>query len=262
MLFKNIEDRVYLKSEILSKIDTAEHFFTTKTGGYSNGKITGLNLGFRVGDNPDSVKRNYIQISQDFGIPFKKITAAKQVHSADIRIVTETECGYGVNHLDKTFEADGLITNCKNIPIMVFYADCVPILLIDETVGVIAAIHSGWRGTVAKIARTAVLLMNEKFGAQPQNIKAAIGPSIGKCCFETGEEVASNFEDAFVSCLPEGKFKVDLWGANKQMLLETGLSSNNIEILQMCTMCHHELLYSYRAHGGATGRMGALIMLK
>lgn len=253
---------MYLRSNILSDLNGIEHFFTTKPGGVSSGKITGLNLGFRVGDNPESVEKNYIHISEDFGIPFERITAAKQIHSSDVRVVTEDECGLGVSRLDQAFEADGLVTNCKNMPLVVFYADCVPVLMVEETVGVVAAVHSGWRGTVVRIAEKAVHTMTERFGANPECIKAVIGPSIGKCCFETGAEVAENFEKSFVEKLPNNKYKVDLWEANRQILLDSGLRQKNIEVLGMCTMCHPELLYSYRAHGDSTGRMGAVIMLK
>lgn len=261
MLVKKFEDRIYLKSEVLDR-PYITHFFTTKAGGFSSGKIKGLNLGFRVGDDFEDVRKNYMQIAQDFDIPFEKIIAAKQTHSSDIKIVTETDAGFGVDRLDKTFECDGLVTNCPNLPIMVFYADCVPILMFDAIAGVVAAVHSGWRGTVSEIAEKAVFVMQQKFGTSPENIKAAIGPSIGKCCFEVGEEVACNFEKDLVCDLETGKFKVDLWEANKKILLKAGLLAQNIEVLDMCTMCHSDLLYSYRVDGEKTGRMGALIMIK
>lgn len=262
MITDNIGDRIYFKSELLGNAGKTVHFFTSKQGGYSHGKIEGLNLGFRVGDNPEAVKKNYLQLSEDFDIPFENITAAKQTHSADIRIITEHEKGCGVNRLDETFEADGLVTNCTDIPLAVFYADCVPILLEEESSGIIAAVHSGWRGTVSRIAENAVRIMVEELGASVGNIKAAIGPSIGKCCFETSAEVACQFDDALVTRLPDNKFKVDLWEANRQILMGSGIRSENIDVLRLCTMCNSELLYSYRSHGENTGRMAAVIMLK
>ena len=261
MSIEKIEDRIYLKSSLLDNSDIT-HFFTTKAGGYSTGKIRGLNLGFRVGDEHEAVRKNYMQICRDFDIPFERIIAAKQTHSDFVRIVTEEESGFGVERLDKTFESDGLVTNCPNLPIVVFYADCVPILMFDQSAGVVAAVHSGWRGTVSKIAEKAVFVMQQKFGASPENIKAAIGPSIGKCCFETGKEVACNFEKDLVCDLNNGKFKVDLWEANKRIVLNSGLLEQNIDVLGICTMCHPHLLYSYRVDGDKTGRMGALIMIK
>ena len=255
------DDRVYFKSDILEKSNKIVHFFTTKPGGFSEGKINGLNLGFRVGDKFESVRRNYIQIAEDFHIPFNKITAAKQIHSTDIRVISEKDFGMGVSRTEEIFEADGLITNCKNVPIMVFYADCVPILMHDEVSGVIGAIHSGWRGTALKIAEKAVLLMKDRFGTKPENIKAVIGPSIGNCCFETDKEVAKNFDIQFVEPLPNNKFMVDLWSANQKILLDAGLNPEKIDVFKICTKCNCDLLYSYRAHGEKTGRMGAVIML-
>ncbi len=253
-----IQDRIYFKSEILEGIT---HGFTSKLGGFSRGKIEGLNLGFRVGDDAVAVKKNYTLVSQDLGLPFENITAGKQIHSADIRIISDAEKGFGVSRVDEVFEADGLVTNCKNIPLCVFYADCVPILLADTEAGVIAAVHSGWRGTVQRIAENAVELMCREFGAARQRIKAAIGPSIGKCCFETGAEVAQQFERDLSVPMQNGKFKVDLWEANRRMLINAGVLPSHIDVLELCTICHSDELYSYRTHGENTGRMGAFIML-
>ena len=262
MIVQSIGNKVYLKSEILQKEEGLVHFFTTKKGGHSNGAIKGLNLGFRVFDKYEYVRDNYLEISNDFSVPFDKITAAKQTHSKDIRIIREKDAGCGVSRLGETFEADGLITDLSGVPIMVFYADCVPILMADTKKGVIAAVHSGWRGTEKKIVQNAVSIMVNEFGADPRDIKAAIGPSIGACCFETGSEVAELFEDEFKKPHKNGKFKVDLWSKNKQMLKDMGVPEENIEVLGICTVCRSDLLYSYRTHGEQTGRMGAVIMLK
>lgn len=254
-----IQDRIYFKSELLSGV---AHGFTSKLGGFSHGKIEGLNLGFRVGDDVESVKQNYRLVSEDLAMPFENMTAAKQIHSADIRIITNKEKGCGVSRAQDVFECDGMITNCKDIPLCVFYADCVPILLADTNVGVIGAVHSGWRGTVQKNAGNAVETMCREFGALPRNIKAAIGPSIGRCCFETGEEVAQQFDKDLVFAEVNGKFKVDLWEANRRILMDSGVAKSNIDIFEICTICHSDMLYSYRTHGENTGRMGAFIMLK
>lgn len=257
-----IEDRIYFKSSILETEPDVQHFFTSRQGGVSCGKIEGLNLGFRVGDDVDSVKENYRIVANDFDIPYDGITSAKQTHSRDIRIITEAEKGCGVSRISETFEADGLVTSCKGIALTVFYADCVPILLSDSTAGVVAAVHSGWRGTVSRIAENAVDIMKKEFGSTPENIKAAIGPSIGKCCFETGEEVACNFDKDLVTPKGNGKFLVDLWTANRRILKKCGVCDKNIDVLGICTICENDILYSYRTHGDKTGRMGAVIMIK
>ena len=258
----DIDERVYLKSEILDKADGVEHCFTTQCGGVSSGKISGLNLGFRCGDNPDSVTENYKLVAKDMGFPFERITAGRQTHSANIRIITNEDAGKGVSRESEMQDVDGLVTNVENLPLVVFYADCVPILLADEESGVVAAVHSGWRGTVSEIAGKAVEIMKNEFSARPENIKAAIGPSIGKCCFETGPEVASQFDKQLVLQNNDGKFFVDLWEANKMILQKSGVREENIDVLELCTVCNSDMLYSYRTHKDATGRMGAFIMLK
>ncbi len=259
---KIVSDRMYYQSDLLNGISGVSHCFTTKYGGTSCGIISGLNLGFRCGDEKENVEKNYRLVAKDMGFQYENITAGKQTHSANIRIITEADLGKGVSRVSDFDEVDGLVTNLQNVPLVVFYADCVPILLAEEDAGVVAAIHSGWRGTVSEIAGLAVDIMKSEFGANPEKIKAAIGPSIGPCCFETGEEVSSQFESRFVKALPDKKALVDLWSANKEILLHKGLKEENIEVLNKCTMCNSDVFYSYRTHKEKTGRMGAFIELK
>ncbi len=262
MLVEQIEDRVYFKSGLLENVQSISHCFTSKLGGVSQGKIEGLNLGFRVGDDIDAVRENYNLVATDFGFPIENITGAKQIHSASVTVITKDLVGCGISRLDEVFETDSLVTNLKNVPLTVFYADCVPILLVDEVHSVVAAVHSGWRGTVAKIAKHTIEVMIKEFGCEPKNIKAAVGPSIGKCCFETGAEVALEFDEDLAIRQKDGKFKVDLWEANSRILRSCGLLSENIEILGICTVCEKDRLYSYRMHKEQTGRMGAFIEIK
>ena len=256
------DDRIYFKSEILDGIHGIKHCFTSKCGGVSNGAVKGLNLGFRVGDDKDSVQKNYRLIAEDMGFDYHRITAGRQTHSANIRIITEDDAGKGVDRESEFMDVDGIVTNVKNLPLVVYYADCVPMLLADEKTGVVAAVHSGWRGTVMRIAENAVRQMCEKFGAASQNIKAAIGPSIGPCCFETGPEVACEFKKEYVIPKDNGKFLIDLWSVNRDILVECGIKSENIEVLKLCTICNNDILYSYRVHKEETGRMGAFISLQ
>ncbi len=259
---KQFNDRVYFKSDLLEGIEGITHCFTTKCGGESRGNIEGLNLGFRCGDNPESVRANYVLVAEDMGFPFERITAGRQTHSANVRIITEEDTGKGISHESDIQNVDGIVTNLKNLPLVVYYADCVPVLLADSNAGVVAAVHSGWRGTVACITRNAVGIMEERFGSDPANIKAAIGPSIGPCCFETGEEVALQFDEKFVERCENGKARVDLWKANMDILENCGIKKENIDVLRLCTICNSDMLYSYRVHKDSTGRMGAFIMIK
>ncbi len=255
-----IDDRVYLKSDLLDGCNV-NHCFTTKCGGFSRGIVKGLNLGFRVGDDVNDVIKNYKLVADDMKFPFERITAGRQTHSANIRVITEKDAGKGVSKDSEFMDVDGLVTNVRQLPLVVYYADCVPVLMADKATGVVAAVHSGWRGTVSEIAGNAIKIMKEQFNAKPENIIAAIGPSIGQCCFETGKEVACEFDADLVVDCENGKFMVDLWKANEKILLKYGLKRENIDILEMCTICNSDMLYSYRVNKEATGRMGAFISL-
>lgn len=256
----NIDDRVYLKSDLLAN-NGINHCFTAKCGGLSCGTVKGLNLGFRVGDDTAAVTGNYKLVAEDMGFQYERITAGRQTHSANIRIIYEEDAGKGVSRESEFVDVDGLVTNISRLPLVVYYADCVPVLMADKSAGVVAAVHSGWRGTVSGIAGNAVKIMSEQFNAKPENIMAVIGPSIGQCCFETGGEVACEFDDDLVIGCDNGKFMVDLWKANKRILLQSGLKEDNIEILKICTICNNDMLYSYRVNKESTGRMGAFIAL-
>lgn len=262
MIKTEFDDRIYFQSEIMKDMQTVKHCFTSKCGGASHGMVKGLNLGLRVGDDEISVVENYRLVAKDMDFPYERMVAGRQTHSANIRIITEADAGKGISKESEFADVDGLVTNVADLPIVVYYADCVPILLADECAGVIAAVHSGWRGTVAGIAAEAVRIMCESFYADPQRIRAAIGPSIGPCCFETGDDVAEFFSENLVSKYGNNKFKVDLWLANKKILLSSGLKYENIDVLNICTVCNSHQLYSYRVHKEKTGRMGAFICLK
>lgn len=257
------DDRVYLQSELISKSGKATHCFSGKCGGKSEGKINGLNLGFRVGDSKASVLENYGLIAKDFGLDLERAVLSRQKHTDNIRIVTEFDAGKGITKDSDIYDTDGLITAIKGISLIVFAADCVPIILHDPIKNVAAAIHSGWRGTVKKIGGKAVMMMKEHFGCRPGDIVAAIGPSIGPCCFEFGREEAKNYFDTNY-CRPcdDDKVYVDIWGMNADILKNVGISSENIDVSNICTVCHSNEYYSYRTHGVATGRQAAIISLR
>ena len=152
---------------------------------------------------------------------------------------------------------------------MVLSADCVPVLLFEPEKRVVAAVHAGWRGTAAEIVGVTVRVMQEHFGCDLQRVVAAIGPSIGKCCFEVGEEVARVFQQLFPGNQAivglgkqPGKYQVDLWEANRKELLACGVKNENIEVAGMCSVCHPDLFFSYRREGEKAGRFGAGIGMK
>ena len=245
----------------------AKHGFTTRYGGVSTGHLASLNLGSNRGDVPERVFRNYDLLGEAVGIDVRRMAFPKQVHGSVVRAVTEADVH--IFGTDVPYEADGLVTNVPGLALICFTADCVPVLLCDDVHGVIAAVHCGWRSSVADILKNAVTEMCA-LGAEPERICAAIGPAIGKCCFEVGAEVIDAAEawlggDTAGLYLPEtgteGKFLLDLKGANARRLVQLGLSPENVAISDECTVCAHEKYWSNRYTKGRRGSQGALIVL-
>ena len=226
-------------------------------------------IGFSEGIAPELICHNRELLAKAVGFdPYRWVTG-HQVHSDHIAVVTETDAGKGgLDRESRLPDTDALVTNREGICLMVLSADCVPVLLYDPEKRVVAAVHAGWRGTVAGIAGKTVAVMKEKFGCFPGDIWAGIGPSIGQCCFEVGEEVAVVFRTLFSengelvrSGKFPGKYRVDLWEANRRGLLEAGLQDNRIEVAGMCTVCHPGRFFSYRRESKQAGRFGAGIVL-
>lgn len=254
------EDRLYLKCSRLDDCGV-RHGFTTRSGGASRGKIEGLNFGFRVGDNPDDVYCNYRFAADDLELNYENFVLAKQTHTDNIRCVTRADAGKGITRDSDIEDTDGLITDEIGIPLVIFSADCVPILLVEPKRRVIAAVHSGWRGSVKRIVDVAVRKMVKHYGADVSEIQAAIGASIGPCCFEVGGETAELFPQEYVSPKQNGKFTVDLWSFNRDILISAGMRRENISLAGECTVCNKDKYYSYRAHKEKTGRLAAMIQL-
>ena len=245
----------------------ARHAFTTRLGGVSAGACASLNLGENRGDDPDCVRENYRRLGIATGIDTSRMVFSRQVHEHTVRVATEADRRTLYTPMDYT--ADGLVTNLRGLPLIIFTADCVPVLLCDPEAGVIGAVHCGWRSTVQDILGEAVGKMRG-LGARPARIRAAIGPAIGACCFETGPEVPAAVAellgagaDAFVSPRPgvPGKFLVDLKGANARRLAQLGLAPDHIAVSGACTMCEHETYWSHRYTHGVRGTQASLIVL-
>lgn len=255
------DNRMYLRSTLFDPCNIA-YGFTSSLGGVSHGKINGLNLGFRVGDNEAAVKANYDCVASDLGIELNRTVLSKQTHTDNLRIVTEKDCGKGIICESDIEDTDGLITNQPNIALIVFSADCVPLLFFDPEEKVAAAVHSGWRGTVKNIGGKCVDTMMSQFNCKPENIKVTVGPSIGSCCFDFGEDAVNFFKEKYLTPINDGKFKVDLWTMIFDNLTEKGILPENIDISRVCTVCNNHKYYSYRSHKENTGRQGAVIMIK
>lgn len=248
-----------LQFENLLQYPELRHFSTTRKGGYSQGILKGFNLGYTVGDNPQNVTKNIELLQNSVVNNQSKIVFPKQTHSKNIGIVEKDQ-----NTFSNT---DALITNISGICIAIRTADCVPVLLFDPIQKVVAAIHSGWKGTIQKISQKTIEIMQHEFGTNPQHIVAGIGPSIGPAVYEIGPEVADQYKEQFpnnnllVSIQDSDKSLLNLWEANKQILLDSGVPEKNIEIAEMCTYSNPELFYSARRDGVKCGRLATGIML-
>lgn len=244
----------------------ARHAFTTRSGGVSGGAFASLNLSFGRGDPAENVLENYRLLGAALGIDPFSAAYTKQVHGTNVRVVTDAD---RVSPLDPApCGADGLVTNVPGLPLFCFIADCVPVLLCDEIHGVIAAVHCGWRSSVDDILGVTVGKM-VSLGAVPGDIHAAIGASIGRCCFETDGDVLEALRaylgaeaEAFIFPDGGGKYHVELRGANARRLTQLGLRRECITVSEECTMCLHEKYWSHRyVRGGERGSQCAVITL-
>ena len=239
------------------------HAFTTRFGGVSDAVFESMNLAQRSGDEIVKVRDNYTILCNALGISTDDIVCSNQVHGTHIRVVTQEDRGNLFKPDSK--QADGLVTQAPGVALMVFAADCVPVLLYDPVKKAAAAVHAGWRSTVANIAGITVKKMADEFNCSPVDIKAAIGPCISACCFETDDDVADSIYDAIgdaaQDCLTKKglKFLVDLKKANRILLLNAGLS--DIAISNECTSCLSDKYWSHRKTQGQRGSQAAIIMI-
>lgn len=225
------------------------HGFTTRAGGASPAPWDGLNLGGAVGDAPERVAENWRRLEAETGLRFARV---RQVHGA--RVVRADTAGAPAE------EADAVVSLRPGVAACVSVADCVPVLLADPVTGAVAAVHAGWRGTLARAAAEGVRALAREAGAPPERLLAAVGPSIGPCCYEVSPELAERFRAELGPVASgEGTPRLDLWAANRRVLEEAGLPPGRIEVLGRCTACERELFFSHRRDAGRTGRQAAFI---
>ena len=240
------------------------HAFTTRLGGVSEGIFASLNIALHRGDLEGNVERNYEILADALGFDLESLVLTRQTHSDIVRVVTKNDAR-GIDHRNYP-ECDALITNDAGCALVVFTADCTPILLFDQVTGAVGAVHAGWRGTAADIAGKTVCAMVAELGCHPENIRAAIGPNIGYCCFETDRDVPEAITEAFGNeakqfIRKEGeKYRVDLKAVNALALRRAGVE--NIEISEECTMCRPDRFWSHRITGASRGSQGAVIVCK
>lgn len=252
----------------IEECKTVNHAFSTRIGGISEREFAAMNLGFNRGDNDDLVAENYKIFCRAAGFDSESLVTGNQDHHTNVRRVGKEQRGIGVWREKDMESIDGLITDEQGVTLVIYCADCVPLYFIDEKHHAIGLAHAGWRGTADGMAKVMVQRMAEEFGSAPEDIKAAIGPSIGEECFEVDEPVAEEFlkldgAEHFVT-EPDhhGKYHVDLWECNRRFMLEAGILPKNITVGGVCTMCESDLLFSHRKTRGLRGSNCAMLALK
>ena len=247
--------------------DVVSHAISTKLGGVSKAPFNSLNLALHVGDNAEDVINNRKRFALSLDLNAEDIVSPNQVHGDKVMRVDKSHRGLGALDYESAIkETDALITNTPNLPLMLCFADCVPVLFVDVENRAIGIAHAGWKGTMSKIAAKTLMAMTDEFGTDPTKCLAAIAPSIGPCCYEVGENVINACKEAFpkhadkLIISRDDKIYCDLWQANLIQLLEAGMSNENIDVSRECTW-----YFSYRAAKNSglneTGRIGALISL-
>lgn len=265
--YKQVE---YLTFPLLDETGLVRHLFSTRIGGVSKGIFSSMNLSYSRGDIKESVDENFRRMAEVFEAGPERFVCSKQTHTVNVRRVTETDTGKGVVRPTDYEDVDGLITDVPGVILSTSYADCVPLYFVDKENKAIGLSHSGWRGTVARMGSATLAAMAEAFGTIPANVVAAIGPSICRDCYEVSEDVAvefqKNFPDSYTDFLKpgkqEGKYQLDLWAANKRVLLDAGILPENIAVTDLCTCCNSEYLYSHRAANGQRGALSAMMELR
>ena len=258
---ENENGLVYMRSELIG----ARHAFTTRFGGVSTGDFATLNLGSNRGDDPEAVRENYRRVCALLGVGIDEAAVTNQVHKNAVRIVSAADRHVCMSKVP--YEADGIVTAERGLPIFCFTADCVPALLFDGEHGVIGAIHCGWRSSVGDILYHALEAM-QTLGAEPASIHAAFGPAIGPCCFETDDDVPEAVsawlggdDEGLFRRRADGKTLVDLRAANLRRLVQLGVPGENIDISAECTYCLHDKYWSHRYTRGRRGSQAAGIVL-
>jgi polyphenol oxidase len=284
-----------LSAKHLSELPWLVHGFSTRCGGFSRAYRKGdLNLGFTVDDDRSAVACNREALLREIGAVDRKspqsrekdaallwpIVTARQVHSDIVHVVDSVP--------REPIVGDGLLTTTPGLLLAIQTADCFPVILVDVKRRAIGVFHAGWRGTAKRIVEKGVGEMVGRLGSRPRDLRAAIGPGIQACCFEVGEEVRTNFESQFdyaaelfhevkdwdpvrekypllfLTARAPGhgelptKIFLDLAEANRRQLLAAGVLARNIEVTKLCTKCNNDLLFSYRAEKGKTGRQMAV----
>ena len=273
-----------IRYHIFQNMSFVRDGFSTRAGGVSSGQFESMNFSIKMGDRPENVRKNFSLFLEAHGL--QNPVMSDQTHTANIKRVYREDAGKNV-FLPKDYsDIDGLVTNEKGITLVTTFADCVPLYFADEKNRAIGLAHSGWKGTIGRIGKAVTDRMKQEFGTEPEDIKAAIGPSICVNCYEVSKELAEDFAKEFHSeifqcktfednreafdvwdmekiVLKRGdKYYLNLWAANNRVLTEAGIPQENIAFPDLCTCCNHEDLFSHRASRGKRGNLCAFFMIE
>jgi YfiH family protein len=235
------------------------HGFTTRSGGASRGAFASLNFSSREGDVPERVRENWRRLETAAALPAGGWALLSQVHGA--RVERAGAGGPSCHHRRNHPEADGLATASADVVLGVLTADCLPVILAVPGTSAVAIAHAGWRGTLEGVVPATVRELCALTGAEPGDLLAAIGPSIGRCCFQVGGEVREAFHERWGAAHARrileksDPWRLDLQDANLIQLREAGVHSRNVATVQLCTRCRKDLFFSYRRDGRNSGRM-------
>lgn len=256
----------YLTFPLLEKTGIVRHLFSTRLGGVSKGAYASMNFSVIRGDRPEDVLENYKRIAGILGCGIDDMVASHQTHTTNIRRVTGADRGKGISRERDYEDVDGMITNEPGIVLVTYYADCVPLYFVDPVHRAIGLAHSGWKGTAGRMGACMVWAMGDAFGSRPEELYAAIGPSICRDCYEVSEDVAAQFTgmgaDIVLPGKAPGKYQLDLWLANERILQQAGIPEKQIAVTDICTCHNSAYLFSHRASGGKRGNLGAFLMLE
>lgn len=264
-IWRNQGNLHYLEIEEFEK-SGIKTCFTSRLGGVSQGPYSTLNMGLHTGDDQERVLINRRLVAEALDLDYHDFVAAEQVHSNQVYIVKTEDIGRGaIEYQDSIPGVDALITAETRIPLISFYADCVPLLIMEPGKRIIALAHAGWKGTVLKIAWKTVEEMKRVYQVSPENLWVGIGPSISRDYYEVDDRVIDHFKESytnysdFITAKGTGKFLLDLQAANTYLFEKAGVPSRQIINSGFCTYRNNNYFYSYRKEQGITGRMASII---
>lgn len=260
----------FLSFENFDRTGLTVNAFSTREGGVSTGYCSSMNFRGTVDDAPKNIAENFRRMADAMSVSVSQMVLTQQTHTTNILRVGKEEMGYGLTQPLPWTDVDGLVTNEPGVMLVAFFADCVPLYFLDPVNKAIALSHSGWRGTVNRMAQVTIRRMQDEFGSQPEDLLAGIGPCICGNCYEVDEFVAGKIRETFskeeTSCfLQPGRpehYQLDLPRMNRLLMEQAGIPADHISDSGHCTCCESERFFSHRASGGKRGNLCAFLMLK